>query len=447
MMNKLVILLACLSLGFQVSSCTSKESQADSEVAADVDSADLEKLEGDESLQVAGDDSLASDQLPEEALGETTAPAETTTTTETTTETTEKTVGDDAATTQQMDVATTTETLPADPLAQTADVPSPTPEPALEPTEPTLPSHDNVTMAETTMKTEHSTTIVENPEPAKSVSLQKVANTPWKVGKKWFNTVYFARPGDTLSSVSQMIYGANKVAELKKGNPTFKSRGLKPGDKIYYNSPNRPDDSAKMITYYEDNGMAPETYVANAGDNIRKVSKKLLGHSNAWKEIWASNSVDSKGELPEGTELRYWKGGPVAATAAPAESRHNEVAAAAPVVPEQQPLPPAPPAEEPMAAAQQQAQAEIPPPPPMPEQPPTEMAPPPPPPPVEALNPPAPKPMADEEVAPEGMDQDTTLALAVVGLAAAGLAALIVVRKKRKQRELEQALDSTHVGT
>jgi LPXTG-motif cell wall-anchored protein len=47
-----------------------------------------------------------------------------------------------------------------------------------------------------------------------------------------------------------------------------------------------------------------------------------------------------------------------------------------------------------------------------------------------------------------GMDNDTTMALAAVGLAAAGLAVLIVMRKKRKQKELEQALgNDTQVGT
>ncbi|MGZ3768392.1 MAG: LysM peptidoglycan-binding domain-containing protein [Bdellovibrio sp.] len=483
MMNKLVILLACFSLAFQISSCTSKESQSDSEVAADVDSADLEKLEGDDSLKASGDN-LASDQLPEDALGETpAAPAEKTTTTETTTTTTEKTVGDNAATTQETNVVTNTETLPADPLAPVNDIPTPSTDPALDAPAPV--PQDTASMSEPAKLPERATTIVENPEPAKQASLQKVATTPWKVGKKWFNTVYFARPGDTLSGISQMVYGANKVSELKKGNPTFKSRGVKPGDKVYYNSPNRPDDSGKMMTYYEDNGLSPEVYVAKSGDNIRKVSKKLLGYGNAWKEVWAMNSVDSKGELPEGTELRYWKGSSVAA--APAKPKHekhekHEVAQAniqhepqMPAMPEEPPMPPG-----------QQAQADIPPPPPMPEQPPAEMAPPPPPPPAqhmppppppppqgmahemapppppppaqhmpppppppaEAVNPPAPKPQAvADEAAPEKMDQDTTLALGVVGLAAAGLAALIVVRKKRKQRELEQqAMDSTHVG-
>ncbi|WP_347358367.1 LPXTG cell wall anchor domain-containing protein [Bdellovibrio sp.] len=449
MMKKLVVLLACLGLAFQVTSCTSKDSQADSEVAADFDSADLEKLEGDEALEIAGDDSLASDQLPEDALGEST------TTTETTTTTTETTVADGEATTEHTDVATTTETLPADPFAEQPDVASTTP-PPVETSTSVAQSETSSSVFESSSTSESSTTVVDSgaseaPKKA-SAPLQKVATTPWKAGGTWYNTVYFARPGDTLKSVSQMIYGSDKRAELKKGNPTYHSRDVRAGDKVYYNSPHRPEDSARMITYYEDNGLAPETYVAKSGDNIRKVSKTLLGYDNAWKEVWASNSVDSKGEIAEGTELRYWRGGAVAA--APVPQQHQEVAAA---MPEQAPPPmqeeiPAPPMpEDPMA---HQAQMDIPPPPPMdqagdmaPPPPPDmaqEMAPPPPPP-VEAINPPAPQ-VAEE--APTGMDNDTTMALAVVGLAAAGLAVLIVMRKKRKQKELEQqAMDNTHVGT
>lgn len=462
MMKKFVVLLASLGLVLQLTSCTSNSSQSDSEVASDMESADLEKLEGDEALEVAGDDSLVSDQLPEDALGETTPStdvAETTTETTTTTTVAENSPSDQVATTEQTDVATTTETMPADPFADqsAADVPPPPPVESSTTIADSSTSTDTTSMVESTTSTQtSSTTYVDESEAPKksSAPLQKVASTPWKVGKTWFNTVYFARPGDSLSSISQMIYGADKTKELKKGNPTFASRDVRPGDKVYYNSPHRSDDASRVLTYYEDNGMAPQIYVAKAGDNIRKVSKEILGYDNAWKEVWSSNSVDSKGNIAEGTELRYWTSGAVAA----APAVNQEVAGSVP--PPMETAPSFPPPGQDMNMPPQQAQGEIPPP-PMPEQPmdmppppppqdfaqnDQQMAPPPPPPPVEAINPPAPPVAQVEEAEATGMDNDTTMALAVVGLAAAGLAALIVIRKKRKQKELEQqGVDHTHV--
>lgn len=439
MMKKLVILFACLGLAFQLSSCTSKDSQPEAEVAADVDSADLEKLEGDGSLEVASDDSLSSDQLPEDALGETNSAAEATT---------EKVSGDTAAApaAPAEDIAASAETMPADPFAETTSSEAAPPAPPLEPVAETSVPATTEDTAMTEPTTDSSTTIVE-PEPPKKVviPLQKVATTPWKVGKTLYNAVYFVRPGDSLASISQMLYGSDKTGELKKGNPTYASREVRPGDKVYYNSPQRPEDAARVLTYHEDTGMAPEVYIAKSGDNIRKVAKDLLGYDNAWKEVWASNSVDSKGALEEGTELRYWKGQAVAA--APAAVPQEAVPAAqepqAPVVQQemaQQEIPPPP-----MPEIPQEQAAEMAPPPPMPEIP-QEQAPPPPP--MQAMNPPADQmPTEGEEATPTEMDQDTTMALGVVGLAAAGLA-IIVMRRKRRQRDLEmQAMDNTHVGT
>lgn len=471
MMKKLVILLACLGLAFQLTSCTSQDSQAESEVAADVDSADLEKLEGEGAGAIADENSLSSDQLPEEALGETTQIAQAPVATI-------DAPSPAPVTTTSPDVLAGTESLPADPFAESTSEKTPAPipprakesapEPKTAVAESTSRPEANTAVAESTTWTDTSTTVVDSEPPVKKVStpLQKVASAPWQVGKTWFNTVYFARPGDTLSSISQMIYGADKTKELKKGNVNLKARAIRPGDKVYYSSPNRLDDSSRLLTYYEDNGMAPEIYVAKSGDNIRKISKELLGYDGAWKEVWAINSVDSKGAIDQGTELRYWKGAVAAAPAAPVA--HQEVAVAPPV-PAQEPQAPAipPPPEVPAMTPPEQAQAEIPPP-PMPEQqagmdmpppppPPPEIPPmpeqaslPPPPPPVQAMNPPpAPVPeVMEEEGAGGQMDQDTTMALAVVGLAAAGLAVLIVMRKKRKQKELDmQAMENTHVGS
>lgn len=459
MIKKLVVLLACFGL-VHLSACTSNDQKSDAEVTSDFDSADLEKLDGEESsLDVAADPALASDQLPEDALGETTTTTETTTTS--TSSPAEPLVGDAPA----PEVAQ--ESMPADPFAEQSTVEA-TPEPTMESTtvvdsspsaEPESASFEESKPAKKKREKVSSYSAEEEEAPKKALpSLQKVATAPWKVGKVWYNTVYFARPGDNLSSISTMIYGkSNKVSELKKGNTMFQGRGVKPGDKVYYNSPHRPDDSGRLLTYYEDNGVAPETYVAKEGDDIRKISKDLLGYKDAWKEVWASNSVDSKNAISAGTELRYWKGGAVAA--APAPEMHQEIAAAPPAQE-------APPAEMPLDAPPPQQMAdnmdmpppppdamggqEMAPPPPPPDMAAQEMAPPPPPPPVEAVNPPAPVAQhpdgGGEESALHGMDNDTTLALAVVGLAAAGLAILIVVRKKRRQKELEQHLDNTHVG-
>lgn len=460
MMKKLLVLLACLSLAFQITGCTSKNNQDDAEVAADYDSADLEKIEGDEALEAGGTDSLASDQLPEDALGETTA------TTETTAETPAPTSTDQPAESTN-DIVASSETLPADPFAESTsstpatDVTQAPVDTSTSVVDSTPSVVDSSSMADISSSTTVVDSATEEPPKKASAPLQKVATTPWKVGKTWFNTVYFARPGDSLAGISQMIYGADKRKELKKGNPIFSSRDVRPGDKVYYNSPHRPDDSAKLITYYEDNGVAPEVYVAKAGDNIRTVSKEILGYDNAWKEVWSSNAVDSKGEIAEGTELRYWKGGGVAAApAAPVSQEippHQELATSMPQEPaipaQTEQLPPQVAQQDeipaPPPAMDEQAGTEMAPPPPPPQdlaQ--DQMAPPPPPPPVEAVNPPAPQ-MAEESLEEGGsMDNDTTMALGVVGIAAAGLAGLIVVRKKRKQRELEiQGMDNTHVGT
>lgn len=448
MMKKLVVLLACFGLAVQLSGCSlfSSEKKSDTEVAADVDSADLEKLESaDASQPAAANAALASDQLPEDALGETTPKADASAV---------------ATTPEAAPPEASKDALPADPFAENAAAPPP--ETSAPPVSTTPDSNTTIVDSGTppAAMTESSSTPAEAPVQKVAPSLQKVATAPWQVGKAWFNTVYFARPGDSLASISQMIYGADKTAELKKGNATFKSRSVKPGDKVYYNSPHRPDDSSKMITFYEDSGIAPEVYVTKDGDNIRKVSKKLLGYSNAWKEVWATNTVESKDAVPAGTELHFWKGNPLAAAPATQASTQPE----AQMSPPAQEMPAAHNEMAPPAPPQQQAQGDIPPPPPMPEQPPqpdmqappppppdmaqNQMAPPPPPPPVEAVNPAPPKKHHLEETPAGGMDNDTTLALAVVGLAAAALAGLIVMRKKRKQRESDQhMMDNTHVGT
>jgi hypothetical protein len=302
-----------------------------------------------------------------------------------------------------------------------------------------------------------------NPPPAEEAPkpktpLQKVKEMPYKEGEILVNAVYLARPGDNYKKISQMIYGDDsKVAELKKINPGMKA--VKPGNKVYYNSPKRPTDDSRMMNYYEDMGMASKTFIAKEGDDLKKISKDLLGYPEAWKEIWATNAIDSKGKIPAGTELRYWEGASADASTLPpadttiaggttapgADSGLPSEPPSAPPVENQMPPPPSenlPPPQEAIAPPpplppptenlppppppQMEAKApDLPPPPPPPEP----VAPPPPPPPVAARKP-RPQPKVEET-----MDQDTIMALAGAGVVAAALAALIVMKKRRSRAQ------------
>ncbi|MBT4760248.1 MAG: hypothetical protein HOO06_01000 [Bdellovibrionaceae bacterium] len=209
------------------------------------------------------------------------------------------------------------------------------------------------------------------------IPVKKIADAPFSKRGILVNSVYLARPGDDIQTISSKLFGADKTEDILKVNPGL-SRGVKTGDKIYYNSQNRPSDDTILKTYYEDVGLSSEVYVSKAGDNIRKVSMSLLGDENSWKEVWATNlNVESKGEIEEGTQLRYW----ASTDAMPNMAMNNE--------------PEMPPTPEPLAPPQQ-AMNEMPPPP----APPADLPPPPPAPPQQAMNdlPPPPPPAPPEAV-------------------------------------------------
>ena len=437
MIKKFLVLLAVTSV-FATTSCTSKNASKDGEVVAEGDAGNGEALE-------SVDGELAADGSEKPA-------DETAASTNTSDQLTEDSLGEPAATNE----TAKTEPAPAEIPPQAA---TETPPPA--PAETLDQAPTNVTDAPPPAESTAGMTEATEEKPKKNVPLQKIATAPWQVGTVWFNTVYFARPDDTLKSVAKKIYGnTDRVKEMKKGNPTYQSRDLRPGDKVYYNSPHRAEDSSKLITYFEDNGIAPKTYVAKKGDNIRTVSKDLLGYKDAWKEVWASNLVESKGELDEGTELKYWseaESTQIAANTAPMQEPPPPSAAM------DAPPPPPPPTEmappPPPDMAQTPPPADLPPPPPpmdtaMAPPPPPPMDAPPPPPPTEMAPPPPPPPMAENEnidSAAAGttgeMDQDMVLGLALGGVALILIVYMFIRNKKRKQQEFEQAMSETQVGT
>jgi hypothetical protein len=139
----------------------------------------------------------------------------------------------------------------------------------------------------------------------------KIKTSPFIAGEANLNRVYIGRPADSAKSIAKRIYGdESRAKDLRKWNSSL-SNGVTVGEKVYYQSPTNAADT-NMLTYYEDVGIAPQVYVTKSGDNIRAVSKDLLGHRDSWKEIWSTNfDVESKANVPEGLNLRYWPDQPV----------------------------------------------------------------------------------------------------------------------------------------
>lgn len=512
MTKKLLILIALVAISFQTTSCTSNKSQDETDV---IENADVDKIEAEDNL------ATNTDAVPEEsdasmqaALGEAppadlenldvptdtaqtdsaaSLPAEAPPANVAAAPTLDENSLGDVPELPPIDAVATNEPAPEiinnappvelpPPVTATAE---PTPQEASEPalqqqaSEPT-PTTESASVIENSgtnmaMMDSAPSSFAPSIKSSGRGMLKKISSTaPYKTAGGWVNTVYVARPGETLKDISQKIFASDKTKELKKiaENSFLKSRSAKPGDKIYYVSPNRPDDSVKTLMYYEDMGMVPEMYVVQKGDNLKKVAKQILGYDKAYVEMWTSNPVESKTKLTEGDTLRYWKSAS-GVTTAMQNGNQNQAAqlidsAQTPPVAEGQnmaenTLPPTadtaanlPPPTDQNIAANTAAPAAVTQMPPAPDA--TASLPPPPPPPPAEIAPPPPvedmaamdttskkkKNIAEEEAAPAMgvLDNDTMMSLGAVGVLTAALAFVLIRRKKKKAAEQAAATNN-----
>lgn len=295
------------------------------------------------------------------------------------------------------------------------------------------------------------------------IPVKKMKPAAYKRAGGNVNRLYVVRPGDNMDTIAEKLYGSSdKSSDLYAYNSHFQGKALNVGDKIYYESPNNKNDQS-MLTYYEDNNIAPQYYTSQDGDNIRKIAKKLLGHERSWMEIYATNeSVNSKSRLPAGLQLRYWPDG---STPAPIQVAQNQEPEPAPAVEEPAAIEEPeiaeveevaePPVEEPAAVAQIEEPKPLddpmdddfnPPPPPtagsVVPPPPKPISPPPPPPaPKAKFNKPAPPTnignnMNNQAESPlAGMGEDSTIMAALGGLfILAFIILLIFIRRSRAKR-------------
>ena len=287
------------------------------------------------------------------------------------------------------------------------------------------------------------------------VPVKKIKTIPFTKAGRNLNTVYIIRPGDTPESVSEKLYGSMDTGRIYSSNPHL-TRSFKTGDKLYYESPNRPGDSSKIITYYEDNGIPSQTRFVSAGENIRAVSQDLLGDPGSWKEIWATNmALESKGEVLQGTEVVYWPEG----SSAPMQNlaMNDAPSMPEPMMPEPEPAPmvppapPVPPMQDPQInqpdanMAGTVAQAPAPPVPPAPPAPPVVAPPAPPAPPVVAQNDTAAERRAERArrknsrklKKPADENQDLMITLGAALIVVGGGLFLVVKKNKAKKMQMD----------
>ena len=208
-------------------------------------------------------------------------------------------------------------------------------------------------------------------------SVKKIKTAPYQVAGNWVNGVYIARDGENMAAVSKKIYGTEVRAEdLLVINPHFRTRDLKVGSKIYYNSPLRPNDSGALQAYYEERNIRAQIFVFDGSQGLRVVAENLLGHKNSWMEIWATNPEltqdDKWGSVASGVSVQFWPEDAGAALASVQMANNNSAisqpksVAESEIVAANQESDRFPGAPEPEEGVEMMAEDDIPPPPPEP---------------------------------------------------------------------------------
>ncbi len=115
-----------------------------------------------------------------------------------------------------------------------------------------------------------------------------VHSMPIKSGSHWLNAYYFVTSdSETWQSLATRFYDSAQHAEfLKNWN---QGQALKAGSIVYYNSPFRPQDREKMLSFSEDFGQPMDQYSVRAGDSLSKIAGVIWGNIHAWPAIAAAN--------------------------------------------------------------------------------------------------------------------------------------------------------------
>lgn len=137
-----------------------------------------------------------------------------------------------------------------------------------------------------------------------STPMPKVAANPFESSGVWMNAYQFVRSNDdSWETLATRAYGSSQQWEtLKNWNPGVR---LKPGNIVYYNSPQRPTDQERIRHIADDLGLPLDNVTVNAGDTLSKMAENFYQEPRLWREIAALNpSISRPDWVIPGTALR-----------------------------------------------------------------------------------------------------------------------------------------------
>lgn len=118
------------------------------------------------------------------------------------------------------------------------------------------------------------------------------------------NRYYVARTGDSAEYVSVLIYKTSDyAAKLLAWNGP--SSTWTPGKVLYYVSPEKPEDT-KVVSFYEERGLAYDSMTVQPGDTLAGLAEKHLGNSLSSKEIALVNGLKEEEPLKPGQVLKIY---------------------------------------------------------------------------------------------------------------------------------------------
>lgn len=182
------------------------------------------------------------------------------------------------------------ETTEPDPL--TAEIEE-SPAPATTAADTLATAEESVDAAEPSAPGQAQDTVEQAPAQAqpktkgKKSKARTMATNESRVSTDDMSHVYIVQPGDTLSTISQKIYGTSRNwRSLAEANQISEANRIFPGDVIRFDATGGSDVYVEAMK-----SLPQQEYTVVAGDTLAKIAAKTMGQEAAWKTLWIQNKT------------------------------------------------------------------------------------------------------------------------------------------------------------